>query len=106
MATRISVRGTLPSFIPAKEESITSINTIPLAPNSAVTGKKMHCSRPEISAVNRMPVRRTLLPYFSSIGGPITKKRSIFPAKCSYPACPRTWPNRRTYPSGSVNGDR
>ena len=39
--------------------------------------------------------RKTVLPYFSSMGGPTTNSSSILLRKCSQFAWPSTWPNSR-----------
>ena len=95
-AARISVRGMRPSFMPAREASIISMNTMPLAPSRAEPGKNTHCRMQETPAVSRMPASSVRLPYFSSSGGPITKSSSILPRKWSKSAWPSTWPNSRT----------
>ena len=63
-----------PSRIPDREERTIIINTMPLAPRRAVPGKKMNCTRPEAKAVSTMQASRRRLPYFSSMGGPMTSR--------------------------------
>ena len=63
--------------IPAREERTIIINTMPLAPSRAVAGKKINCTSPDTKAVSTMQPSSRLLPYFSSRGGPTTRKSII-----------------------------
>lgn len=54
-----------------------SMNTTPEAPSSAKPGNSRHCKIPEMAAVIRMPPNSVRLPYFSSMGGPMTKSNSM-----------------------------
>ena len=74
-ATSSMVTG-MPPEKPDSDASMMSMNTMPEAPSRAVWGKSTHCRTPEMSAVSRMPLSRGPLPYFSSIGGPMTSSRS------------------------------
>ena len=85
-----------PDCMPERLASIKSMNTMPLAPKRAVPGKNTHCNTPEISAVTAMAASSVRLPYFSSMGGAITKNSSMLPIKCSHPAWPSTCVNSRT----------
>ena len=75
--TKIKVIGIPPFLLPAKLESMMSMNTIPDAPSNAEVGNSTHCNMPDTSAVIRIPLRSVRLPYRSSKGGAITRKRSI-----------------------------
>ena len=56
-----------------------SINTTPLAPRSMVRGSQMQWTMPDTRAVNKMHHSIFQLPYFSSRGGPTTKRRTMLP---------------------------
>ena len=71
------VRGMPPRRISVKEFSTIIMNTTPLAPSSAVPGKKMNCTSPVTRAVTRMVISRLRLPYFSSKPGPTSNSSSI-----------------------------
>ena len=73
-----------------------STNTMPDAPSRAEWGKSAHCRMPEMRAVSRMPLSNGMLPYFSSMGGPMTSSRSMLFKKWSQLPWPSTWPNSRT----------
>lgn len=96
MATRIRVIGICPLFAPDNEESIISMNTIPLAPSRILEGKKIKCKSPVTKAVAAIPAARVLLPYSFSSGGPTTSSSNILLKKCCTPECPNMWPKKRT----------
>ena len=75
--TKMKVIGIPPFLLPAKLESMMSMNTIPDAPSNAEVGNSTHCNMPDTSAVIRIPLRSVRLPYRSSKGGATTRKRSI-----------------------------
>ena len=75
--TSSMVRGMPPRRISVKEFSTIIMNTTPLAPSSAVPGKKMNCTSPVTRAVTRMVISRLRLPYFSSKPGPTSNSSSI-----------------------------
>ena len=72
-----------------------SMNTMPEAPSRATPGNSRHCSTPETKAVSTMALSRGMLPYFSSMGGPMTRNSSMLFKKWLRSAWPSTWPNSR-----------
>ena len=54
----------MPPEKPASDESMISMNTMPDAPSSPERGNSTHCSTPVTRAVNTMPHKSGLLPYF------------------------------------------
>ena len=85
----------MPPEKPDRDASMMSMKTMPDAPSSAVRGNNAHCRMPEMRAVSRMPLSRGRLPYFSSIGGPTTRRSSILFRKWSQLPWPSTWPKSR-----------
>ena len=79
MTTRISVTGISPFRAAVKEDSTIIMNTTPLAPSSAVWGKKIKFTRPVTSAVSAIIHTMVPLPYFSSRPGPTSSRSSILP---------------------------
>ena len=54
--------GIPPFRLPARLDSMMSINTMPEAPSRAEEGNSTHCRMPDTSAVMRMPLSRVRLP--------------------------------------------
>ena len=88
-ATSSMVTG-IPPEKPASDDSMMSMNTMPDAPSSPERGNSTHCSTPVTSAVSTMPHKSGLLPYFSSMGGPMTRSSSMLFRKWSQLAWPST----------------
>ena len=53
----MKVIGIPPFLLPAKLESMMSMNTIPDAPSNAEVGKSTNCNMPDTIAVIRIPLR-------------------------------------------------
>ena len=72
-------------------------------PESGYVMNVGECSKVPVSKIAKASF---FPPYFSSIGGAVTRKSSMLLIKCCQEACPSTWPIRRTKVSGSEKGER